>query len=89
MQKFIDLVDDEHRKFHWCRCAQVTEGSLLSPNVRRRRPCPRHCRPFQTFTQSADSSGLKMLGYRIVVDGDYGVETRRGYELPDAHRNRR
>jgi hypothetical protein len=81
MQRFIGLVGDEHRKGHFpevwdphrpkkvCLLSPDT-GSTLSPVTLPALPLP------DVHTISGLQQALKMLGYRIAVDGDYGTETR-------------
>ena len=82
MHKFIGLVDDEHRKCHFPRygirtghgrrvCYPPNSGSTSSPVLSTVPALP------DIHTISGLQPGLKMLGYRIAVDGDYGAETRR------------
>jgi hypothetical protein len=81
MQRFIGLVGEEHRKGHFPevwdpRRAQRAcllssdKGSTLSPVTSLAPPFP------DVHTISGLQQALKMLGYRIAVDGDYGAETR-------------
>jgi hypothetical protein len=81
MQRFIGLVGDEHRKGHFpevwdphrpqkaCLLSPDT-GSTLSPVTSAALPLP------DVHTINGLQQALKMLGYRIAVDGDYGAETR-------------
>jgi N-acetyl-anhydromuramyl-L-alanine amidase AmpD len=81
MQRFIGLVGDEHRKGHFpevwdphrpqkaCLLSPDT-GSTLSPVTSPALPLP------DVHTINGLQQALKMLGYRIAVDGDYGAETR-------------
>ena len=95
MQRFVSLVDDEHRKSHFpdvwdphkpqkpCLLSPA-DGSTSSLMTSTAPPLP------NVHTICGLQQALKMLGYRIAVDGDYGPETRRsGHEFPDARRNRR
>ena len=82
MHKFIGLVDDEHRKCHFPEVwdpHRSRKVCLLSPNNgSTSSPVPSTVPPLPDIhTISGLQQGLKMLGYRIAVDGDYGAETRR------------
>jgi N-acetyl-anhydromuramyl-L-alanine amidase AmpD len=81
MQRFIGLVAEEHRKGHFpevwdprraqrARLLSPDKGSPLSPVTSLVPPLP------DVHTISGLQEALKMLGYRIAVDGDYGAETR-------------
>jgi N-acetyl-anhydromuramyl-L-alanine amidase AmpD len=81
MQRFVSLVDNEHRKGHFPDIWDPNKPQkpcLLSPNggstssavASTARPLP------DVRTISGLQQALKMLGYRIAVDGDYGSETR-------------
>lgn len=81
MQRFVSLVDDEHRKGHFPDMwgpPKPQKSCLLSPNDRSTSsavtltvpPLP------DVHTISGLQQALKMLGYRVAVDGDYGPETR-------------
>jgi Putative peptidoglycan binding domain len=81
MQRFVSLVDNEHRKGHFPDIWDPNKPQkpcLLSPNggstssavASTARPLP------DVRTISGLQQALKMLGYRIAVDGDYGPETR-------------
>jgi N-acetyl-anhydromuramyl-L-alanine amidase AmpD len=81
MEKFVSMVDDEHRKGHF--------PDVWDPH-KPQKPCP--LSPHSDLTSSLViltapagpdvhtisglQQALKMLGYRIAVDGDYGPETR-------------
>ena len=81
MQRFVSLVDDEHRKGHFpdvwdphkpqkpCLLSPA-DGSTSSLMTSTAPPLP------NVHTISGLQQALKMLGYRIAVDGDYGPETR-------------
>jgi N-acetyl-anhydromuramyl-L-alanine amidase AmpD len=81
MQRFVSLIDDEHRKGHFpdlwdphkpqkpCLLSP-DDGSTSSPVTSTVQPFP------YVHTISGLQQALKMLGYRIAVDGDYGPETR-------------
>jgi hypothetical protein len=82
MQKFIALVDHEHRKCHFPEVWDPhgsKKACLLSPNNgSKSSPVPSIVPPLPDIhTISGLQQGLKMLGYRVAVDGDYGAETRR------------
>ena len=81
MQRFIGVVAEEHRKGHFpevwdprraqrARLLSPDKGSPLSPVTSLVPPLP------DIHTISGLQEALKMLGYRIAVDGDYGTETR-------------
>jgi len=81
MERFVRLVDDEHRKGHVSEawdphsaqkvCLLSPEkGSASSPVTSKAPRLP------DVHTVSGLQQALKMLGYRIAVDGDYGAETR-------------
>ena len=81
MQRFVSLVDDEHRKGHFpdvwdphkpqkpCLLSPA-DGSTSSLMTSTAPPLP------NVHTICGLQQALKMLGYRIAVDGDYGPETR-------------
>ena len=82
MHKFIGLVDDEHRKGHFPEVwdpHRSRKACLLSPNKgSTSSPVTSTVPPLPDIhTISGLQQALKMLGYRIAVDGDYGAETRR------------
>lgn len=81
MQRFIGLVDDEHRRSHFPEVwdphkpqkvclVSPHEGSTSSTVTSTALPLP------DVHTIGGLQQALKMLGYRIAVDGDYGPETR-------------
>ena len=80
MEKFVGMVDSEHRKGHvpdvWVPhkpqkpCLLSPDASTLSPVISTASRAP------DVHTISNLQQALKMLGYRITVDGDYGPETR-------------
>ena len=81
MERFVRVVDDEHRKGHFpdvwdphkpqkpCLLS-ANNGSTLSPVISTPPPA------LDVHTISGLQQALKILGYRIVVDGDDGPETR-------------
>ena len=81
MERFVRVVDDEHRKGHFpdvwdphkpqkpCLLSP-NNGSTSSPVISTPPPA------LDVHTISGLQQALKILGYRIVVDGDYGPETR-------------
>jgi Putative peptidoglycan binding domain/N-acetylmuramoyl-L-alanine amidase len=81
MQRFVGLVGDEHSKGHFPQVwdphrpqkeclLSPDKGSTLSPVTSPAPPLP------DVRTIGGLQQALKMLGYRIAVDGDYGAETR-------------
>jgi peptidoglycan hydrolase-like protein with peptidoglycan-binding domain len=80
MEKFVGTVDGEHRKSHfpdiWVPhkpqkpCLLSPDASTLSPVISTTSGAP------DVHTISDLQQALKILGYRITVDGDYGPETR-------------
>ena len=80
MEKFVGMVGGEHRKGHfpdiWVPhkpqkpCLLSPDASTLSPVISTASGAP------DVHTISDLQQALKMLGYRITVDGDYGPETR-------------
>jgi murein L,D-transpeptidase YcbB/YkuD len=75
------LVDNEHRKGHFPDIWDPNKPQkpcLLSPNGGSTSPAVAStARPLPDVrTISGLQQALKMLGYRIAVDGDYGPETR-------------
>jgi peptidoglycan hydrolase-like protein with peptidoglycan-binding domain len=80
MEAFVRMVDDEYRKGHFADVWEPRkrqEACLLSPDGSK----------LVGVTSSAQAApdvrtigglqkALKMLGYRITADGDYGPETR-------------
>jgi N-acetyl-anhydromuramyl-L-alanine amidase AmpD len=81
MERFVSMVDDEHRKDHFpdvwdphkpqkpCLLSP-DDGLPLSPVISAAPAAP------DVHTISGLQQALTMLGYRIAVDGDYGPETR-------------
>jgi N-acetyl-anhydromuramyl-L-alanine amidase AmpD len=81
MEKFVSMVDCEHRKGHF--------PDVWGPD-KPQKPCLLSPHSNLSWTPVASTAGagpdvhtisglqqaLKMLGYRIAVDGDYGPETR-------------
>ena len=80
MEKFIGMVDSEHRKCHfpdvWVP-HKPQKPCLLSPDRSTSWPVISTAsgRP-DVHTISGLQQALKMLGHSIPVDGDYGPETR-------------
>ena len=81
MDRFIGLVDGEHRKGHlpevWdphrfqkACLLSPDENSTSSPVTSTAPPLP------DVHTIAGLQQALKMLGYSLAVDGDYGAETR-------------
>lgn len=81
MNGFVGLVEDEHRKGHFPEVwdpdrsqkaclLSPDENSTSSPMTATAPPLP------DVHTIAGLQQALKMLGYRIAVDGDYGTETR-------------
>jgi len=77
MERFVGMVDDEHRKGHFPDVwdpHNPQKRCLLSPD--------HHSTPLvipttpAVHTISGLQQALKILGYRVAVDGDYGPETR-------------
>jgi N-acetyl-anhydromuramyl-L-alanine amidase AmpD len=81
MERFVSMVDDEHRKGHFPDvwdphkpqrpCLLSPENGSTSSPVISTAPAV-----LDVHTISGLQQALKMLGYRIAVDGDYGPETR-------------
>jgi N-acetyl-anhydromuramyl-L-alanine amidase AmpD len=79
MQRFVSMVDDQHRKGHFPDvwgprkpqkpCLLSPDGST-SPGITTAPATP------DVRTITGLQQALKMLGYHIAVDGDYGPETR-------------
>jgi N-acetyl-anhydromuramyl-L-alanine amidase AmpD len=80
MQRFVSLVDNEHRKGHFpdiWDSNKPPKSCLLSPNDGSESAVASTLPPLpDVHTISGLQQALKMLGYRIAVDGDYGPETR-------------
>jgi N-acetyl-anhydromuramyl-L-alanine amidase AmpD len=81
MGRFVSMVDDAHRKGHfpdvWDRqkpqrscLLSPSHGASSSPLISTALVTP------DVHTISGLQQALKMLGYRVAVDGDYGPETR-------------
>jgi hypothetical protein len=81
MQRFVAVVDDEHRKGHlpdvWDP-HRLQKPCLLSPDKgSTSSPVkPKTLLLPDVHSTSGLQQALKMLGYRIAVDGNYGPETR-------------
>lgn len=81
MERFVELVDEEHRKCHFPDVWDPHKSQkpcLLSAD-NRATPSPlSSAAPAEPniHTISGLQQALTMLGYRIAVDGDYGPETR-------------
>ncbi len=76
MERFVSLVDDEHRKGHFPDVWVPQKPCLLSPvgstsSVLTTVPAKPDVRTITGLQQA-----LKTLGYPITIDGDYGLETR-------------
>jgi N-acetyl-anhydromuramyl-L-alanine amidase AmpD len=81
MERFIGLVDDEHRKGHFpdvWNPHRTLKPCLLSPGERMTSTPVTATAPLLPDVQTVTGlqQMLRMLGYRIAVDGDYGTETR-------------
>lgn len=81
MHRFVSPVDDEHRKGHFPDMwdpHRSQKPCLLSPgDGSTSRPATSTVQPLpDVHTVSGLQQTLKMLGYPIAVDGDYGPETR-------------
>ena len=78
MEKFVNMVGDEHRKDHfpdvWAP-HKPQKPCLLSPHDPSSMIITASAKP-DIHTISGLQLALKALGYRIKVDGDYGPETR-------------
>jgi N-acetyl-anhydromuramyl-L-alanine amidase AmpD len=81
MERFVSAVDEEHRKGHFpdvwsphkpqkACLLSPDNGSASLPAISAARTAP------DVHTIIGLQQALKMLGYRISVDGDYGPETR-------------
>ena len=82
METFVQIVNDEYRKGHfpdiWKPRLEQT-ACLLSPGGSRLNSinsAPKAAPDVHTI--SGLQQALRMLGYRVTVDGDYGPETRQG-----------
>jgi hypothetical protein len=81
MERFIRLVDDEHRKGHFPQMWEPhrpQKACLLSPDERSTAsPVTSTAPPLpDVHAVTGLQQALRMLGYRIAVDDDYGAETR-------------
>jgi peptidoglycan hydrolase-like protein with peptidoglycan-binding domain len=81
MEKFVSMVDCEHRKGHFpdgWGPDKPQKPCLLSPhsNLSWTPVASTAGAGPDVHTISGLQQALKMLGYRIAVDGDYGPETR-------------
>ncbi|MGB7974758.1 MAG: peptidoglycan-binding domain-containing protein [Roseiarcus sp.] len=80
MQRFIGVVDDEHREGHFPGMwdpHSPKEACLRSPDkASTLSAVTSPALPLDVHTISGLQPALTMLGYRIAVDGDYGAETR-------------
>jgi hypothetical protein len=75
MQRFIGLIGDEHRKGHFSEVwdpRRPRKACLLSPDTRSTvSPATSPALPLpDVHTINGPKQALKMLGYRIAVDGD-------------------
>jgi hypothetical protein len=80
MEAFARMVDDKYRKGHFPdvwephkqqkTCLLSPDGSKLSPVTSAAQTAP------NVHTIGGLQQALKMLGFRVTVDGDYGPETR-------------
>jgi N-acetyl-anhydromuramyl-L-alanine amidase AmpD len=80
MDAFARMVDDEYRKGHFPdvwepreqqkTCLLSPDGSKLPPVTSAAQTAP------NVHTIGGLQQALKMLGFRVTVDGDYGPETR-------------
>jgi murein L,D-transpeptidase YcbB/YkuD len=81
MKQFVSIVDGEYRKGHFSEvwgprkpqrpCLLSLHSNLTpTPAILTAPAAP------NVHTISGLQQALKMLGYRIVMDGDYGRETR-------------
>jgi N-acetyl-anhydromuramyl-L-alanine amidase AmpD len=78
MEKFVCLVDGEYRKGHFPEVwdpRKPQRRCLLSPHSNLTSTPAISTAP-NVHTISGLQQALKMLGYRIAIDGDYGPETR-------------
>jgi len=80
MEKFVSMVDGEHRKGHfpdvWVP-HKPRKPCLLSPDRSTSSPVISTASgTLDVHTISGLQQALNMLGYRITIDGDYGPETR-------------
>ena len=81
MERFVGIVDDAHRKGHipdvW-NPQKPQRSCLLSPTHGATSPLLVSTAPTtpEVRTTSGLQKALKMLGYRVTVDGEYGPETR-------------
>ena len=78
MEKFVCLVDGEYRKGHFPEVwdpRKPQRRCLLSPHSNLTSTPSISTAP-NVHTISGLQQALKMLGYRIAIDGDYGPETR-------------
>jgi N-acetyl-anhydromuramyl-L-alanine amidase AmpD len=80
MQRFVSLVDSEHRKGHFPDIWDPNKpqrSCLLSPSDGSESAVASTLPPLpDVHTISGLQQALRMLGYPIAVDGDYGPETR-------------
>jgi N-acetyl-anhydromuramyl-L-alanine amidase AmpD len=81
MERFVRLADDEHRKGDFPEVwvpHRPQKVCLLSPNKGSASVPVTSVTPLlpDVHTISGLQQALKLLGYRIAVDGDYGVETQ-------------
>jgi peptidoglycan hydrolase-like protein with peptidoglycan-binding domain len=81
MQRFIGLIRDEHRKGHFPKVwdpSRAQKACLLSPDTSSTvSPATSSALPLpDVHTIDGLQEALKMFGYRIALNGDYGAETR-------------
>lgn len=81
MQRFIGLVRDEHRKGHFPKVwdpSRAQKACLLSPDTSSTvSPATSSALPLpDVHTIDGLQEALKMFGYRIALNSDYGAETR-------------